>query len=290
MSDSARPSQSEDQLMSSQKESGRAEINGNQIHYEEYGEGTPLVFIHGAFNTCDMWRPQIERLSRRNRLIVYDLPGHGRSGPTRGRFSMDNLARDLDALLGHLEVASAVVCGFSLGGCVAQEYAWRHPAKLRGLIVSDSIGGSLAGPARGLARSAVRLSTPFVSRRRMLGLAGFATSAMQKDVQEYFMRVAGENLKRMSKREILEIATSLIDFRGRDLSRFDKPALIIAGAREPRRILKEARRLVARIPAATLEVIEDAQHGPNRENPAAFNAAIGRLLERAEAVDLPAAS
>lgn len=275
--------------MTTKTSSGLAQINGSRIYYQDHGQGSPVVFIHGAFNTCDMWRPQLEFLSRRSRVIVYDLPGHGRSGGSRGRFSTGELARDLDRLLGRLEARPAVVCGFSLGGCVAQEYAYRHPDRLRGLVISDSIGDSLAGPARGLARGALRLLSPFVSRRQLLDLAGIATGAMRRDVQKYFMRVAGENLGKMSRVEILGVAKALVDFRSRDLSRFDKPTLVLAGAREPRRILNEARRLAGRIPAATLEVIENAQHGPNRENAAAFNAAIERLLDRADAVDLRAA-
>ena len=65
--------------------------------------------------------------------------------------------------------------------------------------------------------------------------------------------------------------------------------MVVVGAREPRRIRGEARRLAARIPGATLEVIEKAQHGPNRENVAAFNAAIARLLDEVEARDRRAA-
>lgn len=278
--------------MATQNSSGIAQINGNALYYEDYGQGTPVVFVHGAFNTSEMWRPQIEDLATDHRVIVYDLRGHGRSGPTQLKFTAENLARDLDGLLEHLDATPAVVVGFSLGGCVAQEFATAHPDKLIGLVVSDSIGDSLVGRTRrlrALARGAFRFSTPFISRRRMLDLAGIATNAMQSDVQKYFMDVAGVNLERMSKDEILGIATALIDFEERDFSRFDKPALVIAGAREPRPILNEARRIAERIPGAELEIIENSQHGPNLENTEAFNAAIRRVLDAAEAAALKAA-
>ena len=268
---------------------GKARINGSDLYFEERGAGTPLVFVHGAANTGDMWRPQVEALSRRGRVISYDLRGHGRSGPTRGRFTIRQLARDLAGLLDHLEATPAVVCGFSLGGCVAQELAARSPEKLRGLAICDSVGDSVAGPARGLARGLLALSAPFVSRRGVLGVADLATRPMRRDVQRYFLEVAERNLRRMSRSEILEVASSLVEFRKPDLSRFEGPAMVVVGAREPRRIRGEARRLAGRIPGATLEVIDKAQHGPNRENVAAFNAAIARLLDEVEARDRRAA-
>lgn len=271
------------------KRAGSTRINGADLHFEEHGQGTPLVFIHGAANTSGMWRPQVEAFSGRSRVIVYDLRAHGRSGPSRGRFTIAQLASDLDGLLDHLEAAPAVVCGFSLGGCVAQELAARRPGKLLALAVSDSVGDSIAGPARALAGGLLRLSAPLVSRRRILDVAGFATRPMRRDVQKYFMDVAERNLRRMSRAEILEVGTSLVDFRRPDLSRFDGPATVIVGEREPRRIRSEARRLAGRIAGARLEVIENAQHGPNRENVPAFNAAIARLLDEAEALDRKAA-
>ena len=268
---------------------GTVRIYGTDLYFEERGGGTPLVFVHGAANTGDMWRPQVEALSRRSRVIVYDLRGHGRSGPTRGRFSIGQLARDLDALLDHLDATPAVVCGFSLGGCVAQELAARRPEQVLGLAICDSVSDSIAGPARYLARGLLSLSAPFVSRRGVLGVADLATRPMRRDVQRYFLDVAGRNLRRMSRSEILEVASSLVEFRKPDLSRFGGPAMVVVGAREPGRIRGEGRRLAARIPEATLEVIENAQHGPNRENVPVFNAAVGRLLDEVEALDRRAA-
>ena len=271
------------------RQSGKIRVNGNSLYYEDSGRGTPIVFIHGANNTCDMWRPQVEALSRRSRVIVYDLRGHGRSGPTQLRFSIENLARDLEGLLDHLEATPAVVCGFSIGGCIAQEYAARYPSRVRALIISDSIGDSLAGAATGVARRLLRLTNPLITRSRLVTLAGIATSAMQRDVQKYFMRVAEKNVAKMSRDDRLAISTALLDFKRRDLSSFDKPTLVVAGAREPRRILNESLRLARRIPAATLRIIADAQHGPNRENVPAFNAAIEQLLTRVETGALRAA-
>ena len=271
------------------QQSDSARINGTDLYFEDHGQGTPLVFIHGAANTSGMWRPQVEAFSDRSRVIVYDLRAHGRSGPTRGRFTIGQLARDLEGLLDHLDAAPAVVCGFSLGGCVAQELAARRPGRMLGLAVCDSVGDSIAGSARSLASGLLRLSAPFVSRRRILDVAGFATRPMRRDVQRYFMDAAGRNLRRMSRGEIVEVATSLVDFRRPDLSRFDGPAAVIVGEREPRRIRAEAQRIAARIAGARLEVIENAQHGPNRENVPAFNGAIARLLDEVEALDRQAA-
>jgi pimeloyl-ACP methyl ester carboxylesterase len=113
--------------------------NGHRISYDEYGSGDrPLVLIHGLL----MNRRMFDRLGpamaeRGNRVITIDLLGHGRSDrpPEMTQYSMTFFARQVEALLDHLEIEQAVIGGTSLGANVTLEGAYQFPERFRGMMV-----------------------------------------------------------------------------------------------------------------------------------------------------------
>lgn len=112
---------------------------GHRIEYDSYGEGArTLVLIHGLLVNRRMFEHLGPAIAREgNRVICVDLLGHGRSDrPEDLRlYSMPLFARQVAALLDHLELASAVVGGTSLGANVALELAVHHPQRVQGLFV-----------------------------------------------------------------------------------------------------------------------------------------------------------
>jgi pimeloyl-ACP methyl ester carboxylesterase len=118
---------------------GEFTYEGYRISYDEYGAGDrPIVLIHGLL----MNRRMFERLGpilaeRGNRVIAVDLLGHGRSDRPEDlqRYSMPLFAYQVNALLDHLEVETAVVGGTSLGANVTLETAVRFPERVQALFV-----------------------------------------------------------------------------------------------------------------------------------------------------------
>src|ERR671919_650980 len=118
---------------------GEFTYEGYRLAYDEYGAGDrPLVLIHGLL----MNRRMFDRLGpiladRGNRVIAPDLLGHGRSDRPEDlqRYSMHLFAYQVNALLDHLEIDSAVVGGTSLGANVSLEMAVRFPDRVRGLFI-----------------------------------------------------------------------------------------------------------------------------------------------------------
>lgn len=112
---------------------------GHRIEYDSYGEGERvLVLVHGLLMNRRMYEKLGPAMARRgNRVICVDLLGHGRSDrPEDLRlYSMPLFARQVVALLDHLELSAAVVGGTSLGANVALELATRHPQRVRALFV-----------------------------------------------------------------------------------------------------------------------------------------------------------
>ena len=93
-------------------------INGIQLNYVERGlpQGLPAVFIHGFPFNHTLWDPQMMALPQEMRAIAFDIRGHGTSDVGNGQYFLEYFVDDLFALMDHLGVESAALCGLSMGG------------------------------------------------------------------------------------------------------------------------------------------------------------------------------
>ncbi|MGE0066484.1 MAG: alpha/beta fold hydrolase [Solirubrobacterales bacterium] len=123
-----------------------AEVGGTRIAWYERGQGPPLVMAIGTGSTMAEWDPALLRLlARHHRLVLFDYPGIGRSGPWRGRPSFDSLADYTAGLMTAIGISRADVLGWSMGGFVAQRLAIAHPDRVAHLILAGTNpGGSHA--------------------------------------------------------------------------------------------------------------------------------------------------
>ncbi len=115
---------------------GYAPVNGLEMYYEIHGTGKPLIVLHGAYMTIDALGALLPKLADLRQVIAVELQGHGRTGDIADRpLSYEALADDIDALMAYLNIESADLFGFSLGGGVALEVALRHPERVNKLII-----------------------------------------------------------------------------------------------------------------------------------------------------------
>lgn len=114
-------------------------VDGVELGYEVYGEGPPLVLLHGGFGTLEDFGPNLELLARTRRVIGVDLQSHGRS-PAAGRgMSFEAMADDIAQLVLKLGLERAALMGFSLGGGVALQTAIRHPNAVDRLVLVSTV-------------------------------------------------------------------------------------------------------------------------------------------------------
>lgn len=106
--------------------------------YETAGSGPPVVLVHGMGGDATLWDRHAAALEDRFKVVRYDIFGHGRSGPLPGPWRFTQFARQLGDLLDHLGIERAVVCGFSLGGNIAQCFAIEYPARTAALVIVSS--------------------------------------------------------------------------------------------------------------------------------------------------------
>jgi pimeloyl-ACP methyl ester carboxylesterase len=117
-------------------ESGYADVNGLKMYYEVYGNGKPIVLVHGSYMSIPLnWAQIIPLLAKDRKVIVAEMQGHGRTRDISREFSYEGMADDVSGLLKHLKLDSADILGYSMGGGVAFQVAVRHPEQVRRLVV-----------------------------------------------------------------------------------------------------------------------------------------------------------
>ena len=111
-------------------ESGMAKVNGIEMYYAVFGEGAPVLLIHGGLGHADIWANQVSDLAKDHKVIVADSRGHGRSTRNADPFGYDLMASDYLALLDTLKVDKVDLVGWSDGGIIGIDIALHHPERL----------------------------------------------------------------------------------------------------------------------------------------------------------------
>ena len=119
--------------------SGYAPVNGIKVYYEVYGQGKPVILLHGAFYTIGMnWGQLIPGLSKTRKVIAIEMQGHGHTPYSDRKLDIKTLASDVEGVMDYLKIDSADVAGFSMGGSVAYQFAVKYPERLRKLVIISS--------------------------------------------------------------------------------------------------------------------------------------------------------
>jgi pimeloyl-ACP methyl ester carboxylesterase len=119
--------------------SGLIPVNGVKVYYETYGQGQPVVLVHGAFMTIDLnWGELIPILSKNRKVIAVELQGHGHTPFSERKLSHTTLASDVVGVMDYLKIDSADVVGYSFGGEIAYAFAIHSPKRLKKLVIISS--------------------------------------------------------------------------------------------------------------------------------------------------------
>ena len=106
------------------------------LHFQEYGNGPPLVILHGLLGSLDNWHTLSKIFASPFRVLAVDQRNHGKS-PHSDVFTYDAMAEDLNELLDHLKIPSAHLLGHSMGGKTAMQFALSNPSRVERLVVVD---------------------------------------------------------------------------------------------------------------------------------------------------------
>ncbi|MDQ0321056.1 3-oxoadipate enol-lactonase [Pararhizobium capsulatum DSM 1112] len=258
-------------------------INDIAMHYQVIGatgDKPVLVFSNSLGTDFRIWRDVIVRLAGDFAILLYDKRGHGLSDVGDAPYSIDLHVSDLAGLLDFLSVKSAVICGLSVGGQIAQGLYATRPDLVRALILCDT---------------AHKIGTPEMWNARIAaveanGIASLADSVLERWFTPAFRRpenVAFPGYRNMLTRQpVAGYTGTCASVRDADFTeaakRISVPTICIVGDQDgstpPDLVLSTARL----IPGARYEVIKDAGHIPCVEQPEALTAILRAFIDTLE--------
>ena len=249
-----------------------ARLNGIQIEYQDGGTGPAVFLSHGYSATGRMWDGQRAALGDRYRVVSWDMRGHGstQSPADPALYSHDLTVGDMRALLDHLGLARPVVGGLSLGGTMSLAFYRAHPERVRALVICDSGPGFRNDKARTDWNQRAHDRAADLEARGLDALSG--RSPEQREAMRHHRSAQG--LAHAARGMLTQTDASLMDV----LPDVKVPTLVIVGDRDTP-FIAASEYMIKKIPGATLEVIKDAGHSSNLDQPEAFNRVLGAFLD-----------
>jgi 3-oxoadipate enol-lactonase len=259
-----------------------ARVRDIEMAYDESGDGTPVVLLHGFPFNRSMWRGQAEALGATFRVVAPDLRGQGETplGEASGAVTMEQMASDVAALLDELNVGRAVVGGLSMGGYVALAFRRVFPERVRALVLADTRAGADTDDARRTreetAKRALAEGMEPIADAMLPKLLSGETRAQRPDVVERVRAMmlatnpagAAAALRGMAQRRD---QTNLLE-------EIAVPTLIVVGRDDAVTPPAEAEAMRDRVAGSRLVVVEGAGHLSNVERPEEFNLALVDFL------------
>ena len=264
------------------------ELEDVRLRYFVGGEGPPLVLVHGLGGAAANWIEVVRALAPRFRMLVPDLPGHGRSSPLVGATTLDTYADRLARLVENEGLERAAFGGHSLGALVALRLAVARPKRVSALMLVGAAGirsatreaerwlnvAAVIRPGRLYARQRERIARRKALRYAVFGYWGASDPlALSDDAVHGFLANLGRHRDTKTARRAL-----VRDDPRLDLARVQCPTLVIWGARDHQVPIDDAFEYARRL-GAPLRVIADCGHLLIGERPDACAHAISVFFE-----------
>lgn len=258
-------------------------IADSEIYYEETGTGHPLILVSGLNGVGRYWQPQLAAFGSRYRVITYDQRGTGASDRVQRKFSIDQMAAELAALMDALKIERAHIVGMSTGGAIGQTLAIEQPQRVARLVLCST--WTHCDPW---------FRRLFEARREMYRQCGPELHAMFHPlwlyppdyVNAHDAEITEERKKAAGSAPPAEVSIGRIDAllafdRRADLPRIKAPTLVIASDNDYITPSYYAEAIARAIPHARLVIPRGGGHSISRTRPEEINRIVLDFLETA---------
>lgn len=241
-------------------ESGEAPVNGIQIYYAVWGDGSPLILLHGGLANTEYFGGQVAELAKQYKVIAMDSRGHGRSSRDAQSYSYALMAKDVIALMDHLKIDKASIVGWSDGGIIGLDIAMNYPDRLDRLF---AFGANT-------------------------NVAGLKPNIDKDPIFAKYIENAGKDYERLSKtpKEFNDFVTQISqmwatqpDYKPDQLAKIKAPVAIADGEHDEAIKQEHNAEMAKAIPGAQLVILPGLSHFAMLQDPAAFNQAVLEFLK-----------
>jgi 3-oxoadipate enol-lactonase len=263
-------------------------LNGFHLSYDDFGErGTPIICLHGFPFDKTMWQEQMDFLKSSYRIIACDIRGFGKSTDEETPLSIDLFSEDLIAFMDKINVDKAIICGLSMGGFIALNAMKKFPERFDALILCDT-------QCMADTYELKKKRSEIIDEIKVNGVSnfneGFIKSVFhenslnnKKDLVEKLSRIVFSNTI-----HIITMGLTALAERSETCSILKDitiPTLIICGKEDEVTPLNQSEFMNEAITESKLQVIDDAGHVSNLEQPIKFNKHLLDFLTTLKDVD-----
>lgn len=256
---------------------GFFESENESLYFESYGEGAPVILCHGLGGNHAIWYQQVPVLARHYHVVTWDQRGFARSSNHSINAGPMTAAKDLKALLDHLEIESAHLIGQSMGGWAVLGFAIDQPERTQSLVLADTIAGIYTPGITSAFDAALKArpspqDLPF-GRHPAIGI-----QLTQSKLHQAFLY---SQIGSIAEPPPADMATLLRNtaYPLESVGRLEIPTLFIVGSNDPYFSPATIAEAAAQIRNAHVVEIPDAGHSPYFETPLLWNEAVLKFLQ-----------
>jgi len=239
--------------------------NGVNIYYDVHGSGPVILLTHGYSATAQMWKGQIEPLTKKNTLVTWDMRGHGQSDypADQSAYSEEATVGDMAAILDAVGARKAIIGGLSLGGYMSLAFYRTHPERTNALLIIDTGPGFKKDDARETWNKRARETGERYDKE---GLAVLKSGSAER---AYAVHRSADGLANAARGMLAQKNSAVIE----SLPNIKVPSIVIVGSNDTP-FLAASDYMAAKIPGCKKAVIPNAGHAANIDQPQAFNEAV----------------
>ena len=264
-----------------------------KLNFEHLTEFDPskktILFLHGFTGSANDWTNVFQKIDRRFNKIALDLIGHGKSSsPSSVNYYMrDSLINQIEYVISNLRLKETILCGYSMGGRVALNFALAKPELIKGLILESASAGFKNAKERDARKKSDEDLAVYIENN---SLEDFTTMWFDQELFGTLRRFSNEKLKRMkeerAKNSKIGLANSLrgfgtgvMPYLGSELVKLKMPVLLITGGLDDK-FTQINQSLKKSFPSAKHKILTTAGHNTHLEEPKKFIEAVNSFLSR----------
>jgi pimeloyl-ACP methyl ester carboxylesterase len=241
-------------------ESGEAPVNGIKIYYAVWGDGSPLILLHGGLGNTEYFGGQVPELAKQYKVIAMDSRGHGRSTRDAQAYSYALMAKDVIGLMDYLKIDKASIVGWSDGGIIGLDIAMNYPDRLDRLF---AFGANT-------------------------NVAGLKPDIDKDPIFAKYIENTGKDYERLSKTpkefndfvtQVSQMWASQPDYKPDQLAKIKAPVAIADGEHDEAIRPEHNVEMAKAIPGAKLVILPGLSHFAMLQDPKAFNQAVLEFLK-----------